>query len=204
MLTVEQLVALWRRYSDSPDILTVLQAAVPEIVGQHAEAAAMVSAQWYEELLPEADFVAAPVIDLPLERLDGTIRWALYAPGDSTPIDRLAGSSKRMVFDASRTTIIENAKTEGVRWSRYASATACEFCRVLATRGSVYSSRQKALKGHDHCRCVAVPERDDYEPPDYVQQWEDEYNAARKTVADEGKAQSLNNILAAMRANQAA
>lgn len=198
VLTVEQLFGLWRRYADSPEILAVLEAAVPEIVGQHATAAALVSAQWYDELA-DTDFTATPVVDLPEERLNSTIRWALYAPGDADPIERLAGSSKRMVFDASRTTIIENANTEGVSWSRYASATACEFCRLLSTRGAVYKSRQTALKSHDHCRCIAVPERGGYDPPAYVQDWEDEYIAARKAVSAAGQPQSLKNILAAMR-----
>lgn len=201
-ITIQQLAELFRQYGDLPNFGPLLQQAFPEMIAPHTQAAALISAQWYDELSPSSNFHAAPIVDLPPARIDKTVQWALHAPGDASPLDRLAGSSKRMVMDSSRTTVIGNAKTEGVSWARYASATACEFCRILATRGAVYGSKQSALKSHDHCRCIATPLRagQDWTPPAYVAKWEDEYVAARATVSAAGQPQTLNNILAAMRA----
>lgn len=260
-VTVQQVVALFRQYSDAADFPLLLKQALPEIVRPHADAAAHITAQWYDEINPVSTFEATPVVDLVPERIDKSIDWALYAPGDATPMDRVAGSSKRMVSDASRDTVISNTLEEGVRWARYASANACAFCRLLATRKGVYrteadavtvtgasvgltlsdyrnrasgnattdellsrrmgqttyiggkkkgqrksrqlrGSRQAGEGYHDHCRCIAVPVRAGvYDPPDYVDQWEQEYITARKDVRKANKPMSAKNILAAMRAN---
>lgn len=201
-VTVQQVVTLFRKYSGSPNFPKLLKQALPEIVTPHADAAAHITAQWYDELNPVSTFEATPVVDLVPERIDKSIDWALYAPGQATPLDRVAGSSKRMVSDASRDTVITNAAQEGVKWARYASATACSFCRLLATRGAVYTEKGAAFKAHDHDRCLAVPERGGtYTPPDYVAQWQKDYIAARKDVRKQKQPMSIQNILASMRAN---
>jgi hypothetical protein len=201
-VTVQQVVTLFRKYSDAADFPSLLKQALPEIVTPHAQAAAEITAQWYDELNPVSTFEATPVIDLAPERVGKSVDWALYAPGQATPLDRVAGSSKRMVSDASRDTVIANAADEGVKWARYASANACAFCRLLATRGAVYTEKGAAFKAHDHDRCLAVPERGGiYSPPDYVTQWEKDYRDARKDVRKSGQPMSTKNILASMRAN---
>jgi hypothetical protein len=209
VLTVAQLVNLFNTYGAATGFSGLLHTAVPEIVGQHAQAAATVTAQWYDELAPDLPFKATPVTDLPPERISKSIDWALHAPTKhveapvteppaDVALSRLAGSAKRMVYDASRDTVIQNAKEEGVKWARYASSTACEFCRLLALRGAVYATKQSALKGHDHCRCLAVPQRpgETYTPPPYVADWQKQYEEARN-AGNYG----FKNILAHMRAN---
>jgi hypothetical protein len=192
----------------------------------HAQAAATITAQWADEI--GGTTVHTPVGDLPAERLDKTARWALYAPtkiaekvespSADTTLSRLAGSAKRMVFDASRDTVVQNA-VHG-KFARYASANACAFCRLQATRGAVFNSARTATivvgkrsgprgsravgeKWHDHCRCIAVPvpPGETYEPPDYTKQWQADYEAARSDVSDAHQRQTIQNILAAMRAN---
>lgn len=201
-VTVQQVVTLFRKYSDAADFPKLLKQALPEIVQPHAQAAAEITAQWYEELNPASAFQATPVVDLPVQRIDKSVDWALYAPGQATPMDKTAGSSKRMVSDASRDTVIANAADEGVKWARYASANACAFCRLLATRGAVYTEKGAAFKAHDHDRCIAVPERGGtYTPPDYVDQWQKDYVAARRDVRKSRKPMSAKNILASIRAN---
>ena len=112
------------------------------------------------------------------------------------------GVPVRRVFDASRQTVIVNAAHEpGTRYARYASPTACAFCRMLATRTTeadgLYFSKQSATRVvgrggrprgtqaigdrfHDNCKCVAVAIRpgDTYEPPEFVAKWDKEYKAA--------------------------
>jgi hypothetical protein len=216
VLTVSQLVDLFNSYSDVPGFTGILHTAVPEIVGQHAQAAATVAAQWYDELNPQSTFQASAVTDLAPERVKKSIDWAIHAPGEAKPLDRLAGSAKRMVYDAARDTITENSAKENIGWARYAQPDACAFCRVLATRsgdnlymsehsaqfvvgkrGIARGSRKLGEKYHDHCRCVPFPIREgDYEPPDYTQQWQQQYQDARDDVGGNLKA-----ILAHMRAN---
>lgn len=250
-LGTRDVVQLFRQYSDNPDFAVILGAAFPEIVGQYAQAAALVTAQAYDEWAPELPYHAVPVVDLPAERIAKTIAWALYARGAGTPLDRIVGALVRMIFDGSRNTVLANLdfeyadypdpgpEPEGTRWARYASANACGFCRVLATRKAVYRSAADALtvtgrstnlelsdrrmiaagtatvderlaarrfysrdskwgrtgeakvrrprgsralgsKYHDHCHCMVVAVRPGqyYNPPDYVQQWQKDYNAA--------------------------
>src|SRR5690606_37029729 len=57
-------------------------------------------------------------------------------------IDRLTGPVQRYVNDAARDTLSENADREGMRWARHASANACAFCRMLATRLAVFTSEE--------------------------------------------------------------
>ena len=178
------------------------------------------TAQWYNELAPTSAFRATPVVDLPAARIDNTIGWALHAPGQATPLERIAGSAKRMVFDASRDTVVANARIEGVRWVRQARPDACAFCRLMATRGPVYHSETSATevvgargrprgaqvlgdKYHDHCRCIAAPLRagSSYIPPAYTAQWQQDYIDATRALRKDGKQPDLSNVLTHMRAN---
>lgn len=156
-LTLAQLVPLFHQYQGQPGFEKLLKQAFPQIVLPHAHAAAAVTAQWYGELQPGSKFTAKPVVNLPQGRLDGTLGWALYAPTkllvpedfvprepvelpQSVPSDvtlsRLAGSTKRMVYDASRDTVTTNAQEQGIRWARVAQPDACAFCRMLATKSN--------------------------------------------------------------------
>lgn len=129
---------------------------------------------------------------------------------------RLEGATQRYVTSAARDTITENADREGVRWVRHAKADACAFCRMLASRGPEYLTKESAdvvvgRRGrprgkrklgeqyHDFCQCepVAVRAGDSYTPPDYAADWELQYF---KAVAEVGNSRDTRAILAAMRA----
>lgn len=131
-------------------------------------------------------------------------------------IARLDGATQRYVMSAARDTITENADREGVRWARHAKADACAFCRMLASRGPEYLTKESAdvvvgRRGrprgkrklgeqyHDFCQCepVAVRAGDSYSPPDYAADWELQYF---KAVAEVGNSRDTKAILAAMRA----
>lgn len=223
-VTVAQLVALVRQYGAHAEFPTVLHAVFPEIIRPHAHAAAQITAQWFNDIIPQSD--PTPVVDLAPERIAKTVDWSLYAPSDTKPVGeinpdvtlhRLAGSAKRMVFDASRDTVVTNSVKQKIKYARYASADACAFCRLLATRGPVYGSERSATmvvgrgpaqttrgtqklgdKYHDHCRClvVGIPVGEEYTPPDYTAEWQKQYEAAR-----EAGNYNINSILAHMRAN---
>lgn len=223
-LTLHDLQQFFVLHGDEPDVLDLLQVAFPELLRPYAQAAGLVTSQWYNELAPKSDYRAAAVnLDdvLPAARLASSVSWAFHAPTrqlvpddfvprdpvavkQTVPLDvvqkRVAGSAKRMVADVSRHTVISNALLEDVQWARAAAPGACAFCRMLATRGAVYASKTTALKSHDHCACMAYPVRDgEWSPPSYVKQWKQEYKDARDAVG--GTSPSMKEILSVMRRN---
>ncbi|AXQ63189.1 head maturation protease [Mycobacterium phage Collard] len=174
--------------------LAVISDAYPKLILPFIGAAGVLTARWYSEqkALPRATGFAVEPAALPLDdKLAASGRWALV---QRDPAGALQGTVRRSVFDQSRDTVLGNANREGVRWARYASANACGFCRMLATRSltaggagapGLYRSERAALgsphkknaRGHDHCKCLAVPVRSGtYEPPAYVHDWLDDYN----------------------------
>lgn len=178
------------------DFFTYIVEAFPQIVDPYHQAAGQLAANWFEESLPTSAYVATVADPLPVEKLASSARWALGGDG-VVGLARLQGTLQRAVFDGARDTTLLNVQSTKSRWARYASANACEFCRLLATRGAAYRSENTAAtKVHDHCSCIPVEDRDNtYEPPDYVNAWTDQYKAARD-AADSGDPKQ---ILAAWR-----
>lgn len=76
---------------------------------------------------------------------------------------RLSADLAVHVKQASRDTAIDTARFNGVRYARrLVGAENCAFCRMLASRGAVYtaksSTRTEAGRAfHAHCDCVAEP-----------------------------------------------
>lgn len=158
------------------------------------------AASWFEESAPSSPYIAVTAPPIPEARLESSARWALGAQGDQG-LKRLEGTVQRAVFDGARDTIVLNVDRTGSHWIRHARSDACAFCRMLATRHDNprywYASNNSALdvvdprnRGpralgstgyHDDCRCIAIEVREgqDYTPPDYVEQWNDEYRKAR-------------------------
>ncbi len=197
---------LFGNYADRTDFADVLRAMMPPILQQHAQATGLLTAQWYDQLNPSSAFRAATNVDVPAEQIDKTIGWSLFAPGAATPQDRLTVASQRMVRKVGRDTAVDNAQREGVRWARYASRTACSFCRLLATRGAVYESKDTAgmnNKYHNLCRCVVTPERSSERLViPHADEWMRQYNDARSALSDRGEPASMANIVAEMRRNE--
>jgi hypothetical protein len=174
---------------NSSDDAQFLEDAYPEVLDPFIVGAATLSAEWYSGLAPESTFPVEVADGPPASALKSNVRWAL---SQTDVRAALSGSADRHVFAASRDTVFSNATREKVRFARYASANACPWCRVLATREAAYYTAESAVRGHDGCHCIAVPVRlgDDYTPPDYVSKWTDDYNAARQEVGG-----NLNNIV---------
>ncbi|WP_100454900.1 VG15 protein [Mycobacteroides abscessus] len=128
--------------------MAYITAAYPEVVTPYLAASNDLTQAWYEAQpvvvapsAPAFETVAAPLLDVETLAISG--RWSLT---QGKPIEALQGSATRSVFDQSRRTISDNVEREpGARWARYASANACNFCKMLATRGAVYTSEASAL-----------------------------------------------------------
>lgn len=205
--------ALWRTAAQrmsAAEFRDYIVRAYPTVVLPYSVAAADLGLAWYAETPTTSRGFTPTAAGVPAdEQLMASARWALVAGSADTAGQLLLGSATRAMMSGLRETVVENATRErGATWARYASATACGFCRMLATRGAVYATekaatrvvgrRQSAMalfngdpaktrggqdlgsKYHDHCRCMAVPVRPGgrYEPPAYVEQWEKDYQAA--------------------------
>lgn len=232
-LAIEDLVKLWRSLSgadlESAEFRALIVEAYPQIATQWSDVAAELAVQWYDESASGLEYRATPAAAPAAEGLSSTATWALGATGDAA-LDRLSGALQRTVWGGARDTLYDNVAAEsGARWARYASATACAFCRVMASRGAVYVSAESAgqvvgrgkemsmserraraagdtrisgrfiaggrrtrredgrglgKKYHDRCRCIVVEVRPggSYDPPSYVEKWQQDYIDASRAV----------------------
>lgn len=195
--------------------------AYPALLAPFLNASAELTTQWYAEQPTmerrpgSAVYTPEPAPIITNDQLAVSGRWALT---QASPMMAMQGSSTRHVMNASRQTVVYNARRENVRWVRQAKLNACGFCKMLATRsvlrrdrfagrdmtytsqgvrrkrdsagnltkdytlvvigkrGNTRGTRSLGSEYHDHCRCTAVPLRDgSYDPPDYVQQWTEDY-----------------------------
>lgn len=252
-LATADVVRLWRASSgadlDSQAFRELIVQAYPEIATQYATIAADLATEWYDASGPELSYQATPAPAAPVEQYAANARFALTATGEIA-LTHLTGAVQRAVWNGARDTIATNVEAEsGARWARYASANACAFCRVMASRGAVYASEAAATtvvgrgkemsasdrrarargetrdsrhrfiaggrrtrrpdgqslgdKYHNSCRCISVEVRPgkSYEPPSYVERWQQDYIDASRAVQPGAGAGDLKDILAHMRAN---
>lgn len=196
------LMALWRlaEAQDRERLFSWLQAGVPEIVEAYRTAAVDVGAVFYETqgLVPDRSLVSAAAA-VNREQLESSLRWAVFDERNKAALSIVAGIIQKHVVDGSRDYGIAAADASGHVWMRAAHSGACNFCRLLATRGlgedGGYTSKQTAVEAgragrvrsrqghqnqaqgdsfHDNCMCVPVL-KSEYEPPSYVYDWEQDY-----------------------------
>lgn len=160
-LTRAALVAFWRTLdlSDPVAVAVALREFMPEAFATYGSAAATLAADFYDDLRAEALVAAsftATVVDAPsAETAQSLVGWGLAplfqqaAPVDpALALSRLSGGLQRAIAGADRQTIITNARNDpaAVRYARHASANACAFCAMLATRQAVFRSEKSAVR----------------------------------------------------------
>lgn len=208
--------ALFAQHGGGSSLTKATHTVLPQLLDVHGDIAGKLTANWYDEIDPESDFRARAFADIPPEQISRVIDWALNAPGNEPPQQRLTGAAQRMVRGVSRQTVTGNAAREGVRYARFAGPGACAFCRALAMRGAnkanqkyLYDAADSAVfrksdgeKYHTHCHCVPVPIRAGqvWVPPDYMSDWDAQYRDAAKATKYGPK--YLQRIVAEMRANE--
>lgn len=70
------------------------------------------------------------------------------------------GTAGRVTLNGGRAAIVASVGADPAAqgWQRIASGGACDFCRMLASRGPAYKSdRTASFEAHDHCACSAEP-----------------------------------------------
>lgn len=181
------LAKLWRLAEGADDFRSLMVEAFPELVLQYGSMAADLAAVWYDEAAPDLPY-RARVADPPdVARFAESASWALDTGSGMDALDLMGGTFQRGMWDMARDTTMLNAATEdGGGWARTGRTTACRFCRMLISRGGVYSSKTADFRSHDHCYCDAVAVRT---PAQVAQsdQWLAQYNEARAIAAERGE-----------------
>ncbi len=160
----------------------VLLEFFPDLVSTYGDTAAVLGADWYDQLrnLPPsaASFRAAVSLPVQTAQAEGSVRWAaadLFGETPDSALAKLLGSTQRLVLQPGRDSIWEAARADPVRTgiARVPSGPqTCRFCIMIASRGPVFASIAKAGGDgntyHDDCDCVptVVRTRDDF-PEDY-------------------------------------
>jgi hypothetical protein len=185
--------------NDPVAVKTVMAELLPALVQTYGPMAAVVAADFYDELRADSDipterYRARASTNVNVEQVAKSAEWAVQPlfDGDTVgALDRLDGSLQRHVEQVGRDTILDNAERDPSRpgWARMPVGETCRWCRMLASRGAAYTSRDKALyradgaKYHDECDCQAVVVWNDDELPYDPAPLLDEYLANRAAGA---------------------
>lgn len=162
--------------------------AVPTLVARYGEDAANLAAEWYEVQRGIAGvggaFTALPVASPYLDVVEPMVRrtaGALWTPTPEAMLTGLKAATGKYVLGAARATITANTDRDprAVGWKRITRAKACEFCRMLAGRGGVYTRESVHFASHGDCNCGAAPEWDPSAQPVDV----GAYTASERTSA---------------------
>lgn len=156
----------------SPEaIRDALLDVMPALVSEYGDVAAVVSAEWFEQVYGGTARLADPVA---IEAVEQGVRFAaghLWTPEPAAIVGLLSTQLDKWVKQPGRDTISRAAERESLMWARVPTgAKTCAWCLVLASRDAVYVTERSATKAangsdyHGKCDCVAVPMEsiDDY------------------------------------------
>ena len=160
------LAVLFRGASDGVELREALMDVLPQLVAIYGEAAAALAADWYDEVRDSSDasgrFRAIPA-ELPDRgRTDSLASWGVAPVFGGSGVNAaqalVAGGFQRIIADAGRDTVITSLKEDpqGRGWRRHTRG-GCDFCKLVASKGAVYSPETASFSSHDNCGCVAVP-----------------------------------------------
>lgn len=219
-LALAELIAFWRNIVDEDPAATagLVREFVPDLVDTYNPMSAEIAASFYEETRVAANVTEPHTVILAptpnADTLQNRLSWAvaplfrtqeeIAVPDQNLALSRLTSATQLDVAAGARDTIDLNVSEDRGRpkFARHASANACAFCALMATRGSVYRTAESAGRDyHSHCHCVAYPvfpgESDDAAP--YVATWDRAYVDAVKSAKKAGIKPDLKGVLPFMR-----
>jgi len=170
------LAALWRSLDLSRPTAArnALLEAVPLLTTVHGESAAVIAADWYDEMralqrIP-GRFRARMAPPVPVEVVESRVRYGarhLFTETPDQTLRFLDNATSEYVLQPGRDTIQQSAVADprAVGWHRetrpsQSYASGCGFCQMLAGRGGVYKWESAPFAAHGNCQCVAVPSWD--------------------------------------------
>ena len=155
------LALLWAQL-DASSVGDGLMDVLPALVAEYGDAAAVVTAEWYDEYRSDLNVDGAFAADLASPELgaEALAGWGSRLAQDNwdTALSLVSGGLVKRVFTGSRDTLTETAyrDPQARGWQRQGRGE-CSFCRMLIGRGLVYTKKSVNFGAHDNCKCVAVP-----------------------------------------------
>lgn len=173
-LAQRDLLTSWRQFdlTDAAKVRDGLMDVLPGVIDTHHLVAATVAADWYDLQRHNAAlakrFQAVMARSPGVDRGQVMARWAVgpyfadQAPDVAAPLvlSKVSGALQRVIADGARNTVIASAARDPQRvgWGRETDGNSCDFCQMLAGRGSVYTSATADFESHDKCGCIGVPD----------------------------------------------
>lgn len=158
------LAAVWSQLTPQT-FYDALMDVMPALVGEYGDAAAAVTAEWYDEYRNDLNISGRFAADVPTDPKLGSealAGWAntLAQENLDTALTRTSGGLVKRVMNAGRDAMLDNVERdpEAKGWQRKARSSGCAFCQMLAGRGLVFRTRSTAdFASHDNCGCVCLP-----------------------------------------------
>ena len=163
---------------------------LPALIELHQGAAVAITQQNYENERDARGIKAPlrPTVTPPEAGAPGMIGWALTANTEEGVRTLLRRGMTNRMWSASRHTVAHLSGQDPASrgWQRVARGTGCLFCRMLASRGAVYTTATVKFSAHDDCSCTAVSAWTGHEVPvvPYVASLRGASKADRKRVRD--------------------
>ncbi len=148
----------------SVELIPELVALVTDVATAYGELSATAAADFYDYLAELAGTRLPPAVPAdprpPAAQVKKMAIWATAplryaAPLVPLALQRLTGATQRLAQQPGRTTMLETARRDRVRFARVPQgAETCAFCLMLASRGAVYATEAAAGafdQWHDSC-----------------------------------------------------
>ena len=204
-LADRDLATIWRQVSTALEAQEALNDVLPALVRQYGEAAALLASEWYDDLreqyldgdVPRFSAYPARLDDQGIYSLTG---WAREHANDVEAMRALiAGGMSRRIADWARETVMASSfadpRAEG--WMRVGRASSCAFCRMLVSRGAVYTRSTVKFASHDDCNCGAAPKfggaADVFDVDEYrrsARRWRNQNEKTESAEADDARARA--------------
>lgn len=116
-------------------------------------------------------------------RMEQGARWARHASANACAFCRML-ATRRAVY----TTEAAATRVGADRWEARRNSKGQKVGGEIGRKGRVRGGQDAGDRYHDHCRCMAVAVRPghSYEPPPYVEQWEQQYIDAVRATPGKG------------------
>lgn len=155
------LAELWRLASAS-EIAEALYDVLPALIDTYGIAASAIAADWYDDARAAKGVggrFSAIAADIPNPGAQPLVAWALErSTSDEGFRGLIEGGMQRRIANFSRKSLMESsvADPRSKGWMRVGIGE-CEFCRMLISRGAVYTEATVRFGAHDSCRCQCAP-----------------------------------------------
>lgn len=199
---VEALMRIWPAFN--PDELvgswSMIEPALLALIAAGGHTSAGLAAAYYDEFRVAEEIAgrATPVLAVPppVEEAVRSLRFvglvetrqlvdAGRADAAEVAFTNVSGEMSRQVLNQGRDTLVASVGADGqaLGWARVTDSNPCSFCRMLASRGPVYS-RAGGFSAHGHCGCSLEPVYSTDQPwPGRAREFRDQWDTATEGLS---------------------